>query len=121
MCRALQRHHKRRISTQPIPGLSNYVSNITAYYERYGFSIRYSQRSRSAFRCESRAFGADLGTLDCNGETVQDAQLNYTFGSGTFENLSLYLQFSNLGDEPSTAVYRNVNGEDLPRIVLRIR
>ena len=102
-------------STQPIPGLSKYVSNITAYYEKYGFSVRFSQRSRSAFRCETRGFGADLSTVDCNGETVQDAQLNYTFGSGTFENLSLYLQFSNLGDEPASQSYGNINGEDLPK------
>jgi iron complex outermembrane receptor protein len=101
-------------STQPMPGLSKYVSNVTAYYEKHGFSIRYSQRSRSDFRCETRGFGADLSTVDCDAETVQDAQINYSFGSGTFEGLSLYLQFSNISDEPATQSY-TVNGEELPK------
>src|SRR5690606_19099211 len=30
----------------------------------------------------------------------KDAQVNYTFQSGALEGLSLYLQFSNIGDEP---------------------
>ena len=101
-------------STQPIPGLSKYISNITAYYENKGFSVRYSQRHRSSFRGESRGFGANLTTIDFTGETVQDAQINYTFGPGTFENLSLYLQISNIGDEPAKQNY-TVNGEALPR------
>jgi iron complex outermembrane receptor protein len=89
-------------TTQPLPGLSKYTSNITAYYERAGFSIRLSQRSRSAFRGETRGFGADLQLIDINAETVQDAQVNYNFSHGMFKGLSLYLQVSNIGDEPFT-------------------
>ena len=44
----------------------------------------------------------DLVTLEINGETVQDAQINYSFGQGALENLTLYLQISNIGDEPFT-------------------
>ena len=33
---------------------------------------------------------------------MQDAQINYSFGEGTFENLTLFLQMSNIGDEPFT-------------------
>ena len=40
--------------------------------------------------------------ININAETVQDAQIQYTFGSGFAENLSLFLQFNNLGDEPFT-------------------
>ena len=89
-------------TSQPLPGLSKYTSNITAYYERHGFSIRLSQRSRSKFRGETRGFGADLTTIDINGETVQDAQINYSFNHGWAKGLSLYLQMSNIGDEPFT-------------------
>lgn len=88
-------------TTEPISGLSKYVSNVTAYYERGGFSVRYSRRSRSAFRGETRGFGADYQTIDIAGETVQDAQLNYSFpDSSRLKGLSLYLQVSNIGDEP---------------------
>ncbi len=88
-------------TSEPISGLSKYVSNVTAYYERGGFSVRYSSRSRSAFRGETRGFGADYQTIDIAGETVQDAQLNYSFpDSSAFKGLSLYLQVSNIGDEP---------------------
>ncbi|HWR96384.1 MAG TPA: TonB-dependent receptor [Arenimonas sp.] len=87
-------------SSQPIPGLSKYTSNTTLYYENYGWSVRYSYRTRSEFRGETRGFGADLVEQDFNAEKVQDAQINYTFGSGMLENLTLYLQVSNIGDEP---------------------
>jgi iron complex outermembrane recepter protein len=87
-------------TSERLPGWSKYVSNVTAYYERAGFSIRLSQRTRSNFRGESRGFGADLGYEDFLGEKVQDAQVNYEFQHGPLQGLSLYLQFSNLGDEP---------------------
>jgi iron complex outermembrane recepter protein len=87
-------------TSERLPGWSKYVSNVTAFYERAGFSIRLSQRTRSHFRGESRGFGADLGYEDFQGEKVQDAQVNYEFQSGALQGLSLYLQVSNIGDEP---------------------
>ncbi|MFT3762976.1 MAG: TonB-dependent receptor [Pseudoxanthomonas sp.] len=84
-----------------VPGLSKYVSNVTAYYERGGFSVRYSRRTRSDFYGETRGYGADLSMQNIKGETVQDAQVNYTFpDSSALKGLSLYLQVSNIGDEP---------------------
>ena len=44
---------------EPLPGLSKYVSNITLYYDRYGFSARVAQRHRSEFVGEVQAFGGD--------------------------------------------------------------
>ena len=77
---------------------------MTAYYERSGFSIRYSRRTRSAFRGETKGFGADYQTINIAAETVQDAQVNYTFpDSSALKGLSLYLQVSNIGDEPFSA------------------
>jgi iron complex outermembrane recepter protein len=92
-------------TTFQLPGFSKFVSNVTAYYEKNGFSVRYSQRSRSKFVGETRGFGADLSYVLISGETVQDAQLNYSFGKGALENLSLYLQISNIGDEPFRTTY----------------
>lgn len=90
-------------TSEPLSGLSKYVSNATLYYERGGFSARYSRRTRSAFRGETRGFGADLQTISIAAEVVQDAQVNYTFKDGALQGLSLYLQVSNIGDEPFAA------------------
>ena len=46
--------------------------------------------------------GGDLSIIEIGAESVQDAQIQYTFSNGALENLSLYLQFNNLGDEPFT-------------------
>lgn len=100
-------------TSEPISGLSRYVSNATVYYERGGFSIRYSRRKRSDFRGETRGFGADYQTISIAGETVQDAQLNYTFQHGALKGLSLYLQVSNIGDEPFAA-YNDGDPENRP-------
>jgi iron complex outermembrane receptor protein len=90
-------------STQPLPGLSKYVSNLTVYWERWGFSIRASQRTRSQFLGETRGFGAENVFVLINGEKVRDVQVNYSFQPGSMlEGLSLYLQVSNIGDEPFT-------------------
>ena len=87
-------------TNEPLSGLSKYVSNTTLYYERGGFSIRYSRRTRSDFRGETRGYGADYQIINIEGETVQDAQMNYSFNEGMLKGLSLYLQVSNIGDEP---------------------
>lgn len=101
-------------TSEPISGLSKFVSNVTAYYERGGFSIRYSQRKRSAFRGETRGFGADYQTISIDGETVQDAQVNYSFpDSSALKGLSLYLQVSNIGDEPFST-YNDGDPENRP-------
>lgn len=89
-------------SNQPIPGLSEEIYNASLYWERFGWQIRYNYRYRSDFRGETRGFGGNLEVININAETVQDAQIQYTFGSGFAENLSLFLQFNNLGDEPFT-------------------
>jgi iron complex outermembrane receptor protein len=98
-------------SNSPIPGLSEDIWNATVYWERWGWSLRYSARYRSAFEGESRQFGGDLAINKIDEELVQDAQIQYTFRSGTLENLSFYLQMSNIGDEP----FRGTDGQNRPR------
>lgn len=97
-------------NNQPLTGLSDEVYNASLYWERFGWQIRYNYRYRSDFRGETRGFGADLTVIDISAETVQDAQIQYTFGSGFAENLTLYLQVNNLGDEP----FRSDAGENRP-------
>ncbi len=85
---------------QPLPGLSKYVSNLTVYYERYGFSARVASRSRSDFFGEVQGFGGDRTRRNFTGETVTDLQLGYTFQSGPLENFGILLQVNNLENEP---------------------
>ena len=100
-------------STEPLPGLSKYISNITAYYERYGFSLRVSQRNRSAFLGEVQGLGGDRTKIYFEGESVTDLQLGYTFQTGALQNLSILLQVNNLENEPFRALSDNL--DDRPR------
>jgi iron complex outermembrane receptor protein len=88
-------------TTDPLPGLSKYVSNATLYYERFGFSARVSRRTRSSFVGEFEGFGGDRERHALAGEKVVDAQIGYSFQSGPLQNLSLVLQVNNLTNEPS--------------------
>jgi iron complex outermembrane receptor protein len=95
---------------EPLPGLSKYISNITVYYERFGFSTRVSQRHRSQFVGEVQGFGGDRTRRTFEGETVTDLQLGYTFQSGPLKDVSLLLQVNNLENEPFRSSF---NGNDL--------
>lgn len=100
-------------TTEPLPGLSKYVTNVTAYYERFGFSTRASRRSRSAFLGEVQGFGGDREKIFFDGESVTDIQLGYTFQSGAMKNLSLLLQVNNIENEPFRSNYDQ--RDDRPR------
>ena len=100
-------------SSEPLPGLSKYVTNVTAYYERFGFSTRVSRRSRSAFLGEVQGFGGDRSKIFFDGESVTDLQLGYTFQSGPMKDLSLLLQVNNIENEPFRSNYDQM--DDRPR------
>jgi len=87
-------------TTEPLPGLSRYVSSVTGYYERYGFSARVSRRHRSPFVGEVEGYGGRRERVVFDRETVTDLQLGYTFHSGALQNLSLLVQVNNLENEP---------------------
>jgi iron complex outermembrane recepter protein len=102
--------------TQTLPGLSRYVSNLTAYYENGGFSTRISQRSRSSFRGEIQGFGADRETQFIRGEDVVDFQMSYAFAEDTmFDGVSLLLQVNNLTNEEYREFFRDPGVTDRPR------
>ncbi len=82
-----------------LPGLSKRVSNLTAYYENSGFEVRISQRKRSDFIGEIGNFNGNRTLRYVVGESVTDAQVGYSFDSGSLKGLSLLLQANNLGNE----------------------
>ncbi|KGM53638.1 hypothetical protein N799_11475 [Lysobacter arseniciresistens ZS79] len=92
-------------TTEPLPGLSRYVSNVTAYYERHGFSARVAHRKRSRFLGEVQGAGGDRTKVYFDGESVTDLQLGYTFQSGALQDLSLLLQVNNLENEPYRTIH----------------
>lgn len=99
--------------SDPLPGLSKHVSNITLYYDRYGFSARVAQRHRSQFVGEFQGFGGDRTRLAFNSETVTDVQLGYTFQDGPLKDLGFLLQVNNLENEPFTSSFDG--RDDRPR------
>jgi len=81
-----------------LPGLSEDVYNLTAYYENDRFSVRMSGRYRSEFLGEVSGFGAGREFRTVDEETVIDGQASWFFG-GKLTGLSLLFQVYNLTDE----------------------
>lgn len=102
-------------SNQPLPGLSRFVSNITVYFEKYGYSTRISQRSRSSFIGEVQGFGADRDTRYVQGEKIVDFQAGYEFKGNRLDGLSVMLQINNLANEPYQEFFRDPGAPDRPR------
>ena len=81
-----------------LPGLSEDVYNLTAYYENERFSVRLSGRYRSEFLGEVSGFGGSREFRTVDEETVIDGQASWFFG-GDLTGLSLLFQAYNLTDE----------------------
>jgi iron complex outermembrane receptor protein len=91
--------------TRPLPGLSREVTQLTAYYEKFGFSTRVAGRSRSKFIAEIEGFGADREFKYARAETLVDLQIGYEIQSGFAKGLNFLLQVNNATNEP----YREYN------------
>jgi iron complex outermembrane receptor protein len=84
-----------------LPGYSKWVANGTAYFEKWGFSMRGSVRHRSSFIGDFSGFGANRVQRRARPETIIDGQVGYEFQPGSMlSGLSIYLQGQNLTDEP---------------------
>jgi iron complex outermembrane receptor protein len=83
-----------------LPGYSRWVTNLTGFYEKNGFSARASMRSRSSFLGELRGFGGGNERRRADGELILDTQISYEFQSGSLKGLTLLLQGQNLTNEP---------------------
>lgn len=83
-----------------LPGLSERVYNLTAYFERNGFEARVSQRKRSDFIGEIGNFDGDRSLRYVVGEDITDAQVGYAFPEAhELGGLSVLFQVSNLTNE----------------------
>ena len=93
--------------SEQLPGLSRNVMNGTVYYEARGFSARLSARHRSKFLAESYALGLSRETTMAKAETILDAQISQDLTPYGMSGLTLYLQGSNLTDEPFVQFFNN--------------
>jgi TonB-dependent receptor len=82
----------------PLPGLSKQVFNLTAYYEKDGFSARISQRYRSDYVGTIGGLGSQSLLTYVSADKVVDLQLGYDFNSGSFKGVGVLLQVNNLTD-----------------------
>jgi TonB-dependent receptor len=96
----------------PLPGLSRNVLNLTAYYEKDGFSARISQRRRSDFVGEIGGPGGQNELTFVKSDRVVDMQLGYDFNSGWAKGMSVLFQVNNLTD---TAFQTYSGSPDRPR------
>jgi TonB-dependent receptor len=94
----------------PLPGLSKRVFNVTAYYEKNGFSTRISQRRRSDFVAEIGGIGGARELTFVKADTVTDLQVGYDFAA--VKGLSVLFQVNNLTD---TAFQTYAGSPDRPR------
>lgn len=94
----------------PLPGLSKRVINLTAYYEKDGFSSRISQRRRSDFVAEIGGIGGAKELTFVKADSVVDLQLGYDFSS--YKGLSVLFQVNNL---TNTAFETYSGSPDRPR------
>ncbi|QNP39581.1 TonB-dependent receptor [Lysobacter solisilvae (ex Woo and Kim 2020)] len=81
-----------------LPGLSDEVYNLTAYFERGGFEARVSQRKRSDFIGEIGNFAGNRTLRYVVGEDIIDAQVSYSFSDESVKGLSVLFQVSNLNN-----------------------
>jgi len=89
-------------SSVPLNGLSGRSNSITAYYEKYGFSARVSQRYRSPFTATTRDIYLNSTARQQMADKVVDLQMGYNFEAGMFKGLSLLLQVNNATDTTTT-------------------
>ena len=96
----------------PLDGFSGLSNSLTAYYEKYGFSARISQRYRAPFTATTRDIYFNSTTLQYLGDKVIDVQVGYAFEEGAMKGLSLVLAVGNLKDRPTINMKTMANAPD---------
>ena len=99
---------KQEAATQVgnLQGLSDWVYNLTGYYEKNGFEARASYRYRSGFKGEIVSLFTNLGYPYILADKQLDAQVGYTFQDGSrLAGLGIQLQVSNVLDSPYRTSY----------------
>ncbi len=82
-----------------VPGLSKWVANATLYYQHNGFEARISDSYRSSFLGEVSGISASRIMQTVKGGSTYDAQLSYSFDSGSLKGLTFIVQGSNLSNK----------------------
>ncbi len=90
-----------------IPGFSRYTSNLTLYWERFGWGVRATQRTRSTYIGEGINVFLDPEYPTIQSEKIVDLQVSYTVLSGPLTNLGFLFQMANLTDEPFSSSFNN--------------
>ena len=91
-----------------LPGLSKVVANLTAYYEKHGFSARVSQRYRSGFQGEITTLFAQRSYTQILPDRQTDLQLGYEFGGDSkLAGWSMIFQVNNVTNAPYRTVQRS--------------
>lgn len=90
-----------------VPGLSKWVANATLYYQHNGFEARVSDSYRSSFLGEVSGISATRILQTVQGGSTYDAQLSYTFDSGSLKGLTFIVQGSNLSNKIFTTYQNN--------------
>ena len=96
--------------TDDLPGYSRWVTNLTGFFEKDGFSLRGSMRTRSSYLGELRGFGGGNERRRAKGEIIVDAQMGYTIQGGALEGLGILFQAQNLTNAPFATF--DQSGED---------
>ena len=99
-----------------VPGLSEEIYTLTAYYEYKGFEFRISGTKRDEFQTEERGLSLSLTPVNRKGSELWDAQIGYDFsesGIDALDGLRVTLQAQNLTDEKDVST----NGDDTRQVV----
>lgn len=91
--------HQANNVNNSLDGLSGTVFTWTAFYEKYGFQARVSQRYRSVFSTTVRNIWGDTSFTTIQPERLVDLQVGYGWESGALKGLSVLLQVNNATNE----------------------
>lgn len=100
--------------TIQLPGLSKQVTNLRAYYEKYGFQIAVAVRKRSDFLGSINDYQDRNQLVNIKGSTGVDFQTSYEFSSGWLKGLSILAQGSNMTN-PWFSYYDSASGQTTDR------
>ncbi|HEY8327530.1 MAG TPA: TonB-dependent receptor [Rhodanobacter sp.] len=90
-----------------VPGLSKWVANATLYYQHNGFEARVSDSYRSSFLGRVSGISASRIEQTIQGGSTYDAQVSYSFDSGSLKGLTFIVQGSNLSNKIFTTYQNN--------------
>jgi len=95
------------IPAHDFAGLSRYTYNVVAFYEKYGFGLRFAYNSRDAYLSDPNIRGQDTSAAYGEHFATLDVQAGYDLSS----HLNVYLEGNNLLRKDSISSLRTLRGE----------